>query len=904
VPSLDLGSLTIDLETRRATRGGVEVGLTAQEVALLRYLAERADQTVPRDELFVRVLGYSASTAASSRALDATVRRLRKKLELDPERPAHLQTDHGRGFRLEGLRAVGGPARIAPAQDRSFGHEAPLAALRDALARGGVITLVGPGGAGKSRLARTVASEPGWAWVAVPAGSDPDGVASAIAAALGLPASVRGVAALLQALRERPAGVVLDAAEVALEAVATLAGRGARAAPDLRWLVTSRAPLGIVAERRIAVEPLALEPAVLLLLDRARERLGGRDWVAPQDPALRELVERLDRLPLAIELAAARAPVLGPEELCQRLHEPSLLRDDRRDADPRHTSLERMIEASWSLLGEQERGALVALGVFHGPFPAEIGARVAGSIELLEALVSQNMIRPRSSDGRLAVYDTIRTFAAHRAEGTGGRLRADRRYAEGATHPGLTPRDRLEAARLALRFGLPIAREAGWLVLRPSASPDPPIGTGERLAFAAELVAAWPHAARIAVAAADVAVLSSDQAQVRAWLEHLDASLRHAQGPERVRVALSAGALEAAAGRPADAAARVLPLADEPPPEGLYAAIVAAGCVARQGDWARAEALLEPVVRRPICRAEARSFDLPSGVALKARAEMLLGTVRMNQGRLDEAERLFKRAWGRWQSEGDTRGMAMVMGNLGGLAHRRGWLAQAARCYQLAIESARAIGELRVCASCTSNLSLIAVELGDPDAIDRLQDAVAAHDDLESVHDLLIAQANLHGVLPALDRRAAAEALEQVAGRALALGLDDVASLALNYRARQLARLDPAEACRSVEEALRLARGQSRLEVLATRASLLAELEPSRATTDLEALYELDDGSIVGVFRLDLELWLAEIERMLATDRARGRMTRIDALLDELGLPQHAPLAARARELRSRLRSE
>jgi hypothetical protein len=131
-----------------------------------------------------------------------------------------------------------------------------------------------------------------------------------------------------------------------------------------------------------------------------------------------------------------------------------------------------------------------------------------------------------------------------------------------------------------------------------------------------------------------------------------------------------------------------------------------------------------------------------------------------------------------------------------------------------------------------------------------------------------------------------------------------VASLALNYRARQLARLDPAEACRSVEEALRLARGQSRLEVLATRASLLAELEPSRATTDLEALYELDDGSIVGVFRLDLELWLAEIERMLATDRARGRMTRIDALLDELGLPQHAPLAARARELRSRLRSE
>ena len=435
---------------------------------------------------------------------------------------------------LDAEWSSGPPVDWAPAPDDPL-----LAALAGLERAPAVVTLVGPGGVGKSRLARRVvgASPVGvWAWAALDGPVDADGVATAVAAALGLPASVQGTEGLLVAARDAPAaGVVLDRAEVALDGAARLAARWARALPDRPWIVTSRTPLGIGAETCVTVAPLAGDDAVALLLHRAKAWLGGRDWAAPDDPAVRELVRRLDGLPLALELAAARAVVLGPEELCQRLHDPAVLTASVRDAEPRHSSLDRMLEASWSALSDPERQALAALTVFHGPFPLEAAERVAGSFAVVDALVRNNLLRPRSAGGRLANYDTVRTFVARRGD-IAGRAEVDRRYARCAVLDGVASRDRLVAARLGVRLGELAPEAAVEVVLRAEPVPhDPPLTVAELLAFASELATAHPGCVRAVVAGADIATRQSDRAQVDAWLDRLDDVVRRAElaGPSR-----------------------------------------------------------------------------------------------------------------------------------------------------------------------------------------------------------------------------------------------------------------------------------------------------------------------------------------------------------------------------------
>jgi predicted ATPase/DNA-binding winged helix-turn-helix (wHTH) protein len=902
---LELDEWIVDLEARRARRGGGdEVALTAQEVALLRYLAARAGETVPRAELFAEVLGYSTAAAASSRALDATVRRLRKKLEDDPDAPRHLQTDHGRGFCLVGLRAVAEPAAVPPPADPSFGPDAPLRALR-AVTPGEVAVLVGPGGVGKSRLARRLAGEGGtWAWVAVPAGADASELVAAIAAALGLPASVRGLAALLRAVASvSMGGLVLDAAEVAIDAAAAVAPA---LAAHLRVVVTSRVRLGSVRERAIPVAPLPLADGIALLLHRAEARLG-RPWASAADPAVAELVARSDGLPLALELAAARAPVLGPEELCRMLPDPALLRDDRRDVDPRHASLDAMIATSWGLLGEEEQRALIALSVFLGPFPPSAGIRVAGGLGPLEALVEHHLVRARGEDGRLVLFDTVRAFVARRAEErpwSAHRAESDRRYAACAELPDLAPRDRLVATRLALHVdGGAAVERAALLLLRPAPSADPPVPVPELLALAAQIVRDRPAGRdvhRVLVAAAGLATLASDRAEVDVWLAHLDAAAA-ADGPDRIRLEIAAAELASAAGRAPEAIARLAPGIDAPEPEGVLAAVAAATCHARLGELDRAAALLEPIVRRPGSTAPARSFDVPAGGALLARAEGLLGTVRANQARFDEGEALLLRARERWAAEGDRRGVASAVANLAGLWHRRGQLDPAVGAYAEAIELARGIGDLRACAACANNLAMIHVLRGDDDAMARLQEVVGLHRDLDAAQDLLIARANLHGAVLAHpdDRASAAEALAEVAREAESRGLSHVAALAWLYAARQLADVDVTEARAAADRAVARTDGHLQLQALVVRARVQAAEHPGRAADDLQAVDAFDDVGFGATLRAELAVGRAEIEVALGwIDAAAARLRAVDEALAALGLPDSSPLVRRAAGVR------
>src|SRR5690606_7550833 len=316
------------------------------------------------------------------------------------------------------------PARPA---DRLIGRDGEIALLRAVFAEGArLVSVVGAPGAGKTRLARDFAAGergrgPVWFCDLTEARSPRD-----LVAAIGATLEVRtdgdrrgGIAAALE--RRGPALVVLDNAEkLAPEAAAEIAGWVAQA-PSARLLVTSRARLG-VEDRCVELGPLAPAPAIELFVARARRARADFDPLRIAPDILPELVDRLDRLPLAIELAAARTPVLSPRQLLDRIGRGlDVLRDGGRG---RHASLVEAIRCSSELLAPHEKAALAQCSVFHGGFSLEAAEAVVALsahpgappvIDVVQALRDASLVQRGASgvDGplRLSLLDSIRAFA-------------------------------------------------------------------------------------------------------------------------------------------------------------------------------------------------------------------------------------------------------------------------------------------------------------------------------------------------------------------------------------------------------------------------------------------------------------------------------------------------------------
>jgi predicted ATPase/class 3 adenylate cyclase len=273
-----------------------------------------------------------------------------------------------------------------------------------------LVTLTGPGGTGKTRLALQVAAEmvghivDGVFWVSLSELSEPDLVVPTVAKTLG----AKGV----EALRNREAVLLLDNAEHLLEAAPSL-GALLAAAPRLRLLVTSRSPLRLSGEREYPLEPLPEADAVKLFVERARAI--GRE-IEP-DGVVAAICRRLDGLPLAIELAAARTKILDPNTLLQRLdYVLPLLTGGPRDAPERQRTLRAAIEWSYDLLDEQARTAFRCLAVFVGGFSLEAAEEVSGAdLDVLTALVDLSLLKPVGSD-RFLMLETIREYALERLE--------------------------------------------------------------------------------------------------------------------------------------------------------------------------------------------------------------------------------------------------------------------------------------------------------------------------------------------------------------------------------------------------------------------------------------------------------------------------------------------------------
>ena len=342
---------------------------------------------------------------------------------------------------VERSAAAGAPDALYgfPAELTTFvGRTRAVAEVAAHLTRYRLVTLTGPGGAGKTRVACQVARQTAGrfadgAWLAELATvTDPAQVITAVGAALGirdLPSAGAGDA-LAQALARRQLLLVLDNCEHLIGAAAELCARVLLAADDVRILATSREPLRIAGEARYPVGPLSLpapdDPAaaaeceaVTLFADRARRVDPGFTLDADAVPAVARLVTRLDGLPLAIELAAARVDVLGVDQLLDRISDRfSLLVGADRLAQERQRSLAAAVRWSYQLLAPAEQRVFRALAVFPGPFTLEAAETLTGArggrivLRLAECSL---VLPPRTGpDGRsrYAMLETLRAYAA------------------------------------------------------------------------------------------------------------------------------------------------------------------------------------------------------------------------------------------------------------------------------------------------------------------------------------------------------------------------------------------------------------------------------------------------------------------------------------------------------------
>jgi predicted ATPase/class 3 adenylate cyclase len=446
-------------------RGGDYLGPTVNRAARVMSLARGR-------QILVSAASQDALVASDLTLVDGGEHRLKGFAE--PERIFAVAAPG-----LDGDPPSSLSRRVRPprALTRLIGRDRELGAIAAAMEESPLVTLTGVGGVGKTRLALAVAERisrsfsEGEFWIDLTLVGEQADATAAIAAILGIKPrpdapGIPKVEQIAEAVSDRQVLIALDNCEHVASAVRAVVTTLLERCPRVGVLATSRERLGVPGERIVAVEPLAADDqdssAVVLLT----ERIDGQGAGEPVEASvLVEIARRVDGLPLALELAAARCRSLGPGAVLSRLHELTVLSDPSRP-DERHRTLEAVLEWSFNLLSKRDRRVLEAVSVFAGAFTLEAAEQVAGGDvapaevdEAMASLVDKSLVERRGDHFRL--LETTRQFSTRQLEGSGFQSSVGQAYCRFVVQ-------RAQVIHAGLRSG----DEAEWVLTLDAEWPD------------------------------------------------------------------------------------------------------------------------------------------------------------------------------------------------------------------------------------------------------------------------------------------------------------------------------------------------------------------------------------------------------------------------------------------------
>jgi predicted ATPase/DNA-binding winged helix-turn-helix (wHTH) protein len=464
------GEFEIDPANRRFSRRGAEVAIEPKVLAVILQLLGRPGGLITRNELLDAVWGHRYVTPST---LNRVIALARRAFEDDTEEPRYIGTVHGAGYRflgtiitedateaLQPVRFAPPPTARLPARvEELIGRGEELQQIAELLRPQRALTVLGPGGIGKTQFALEAARRIG--------GEFPDGVwffdlapmqshrewLGALASVLGVPTTNRDdpLVGVLRLLQGRHALLLLDNCDRIAEQVGALVIELLRGTDELKILATSQSPLSFAGEQLMRLAPLALPqheimdpadwhlvgtaPAVAMLLTRVRAVQPGFQLAEPNAETIASICRRLDGIPLALELAAARFALLSPDQVLQRLDDRfRFLSSAVAGRDGRHRNLQVLLEWSFALLSAEEQRLLTWFGVFVQGWSVESAIDLAGAlghspevaIELLTGLVNKSLVSVVASlsPPRYMLLETVREYALERLRAAEQELQA------------------------------------------------------------------------------------------------------------------------------------------------------------------------------------------------------------------------------------------------------------------------------------------------------------------------------------------------------------------------------------------------------------------------------------------------------------------------------------------------
>jgi predicted ATPase/DNA-binding winged helix-turn-helix (wHTH) protein len=439
---------------RLLLRDGEPVTLGSRALDALIALLDRPGELVTKNELIARIWPQICVEEGS---LKVQMGQLRRVLGDGKDGARYIATDVGRGYRFIApvtfaddlhpstpVAASTEPKHNLPTRlTRPVGHADTINKLAERLPQLRLLTLAGPGGIGKTTLALELAErlidtyEDGVWLIDLAPLSHPHLVPNAVAAALGITlCSEEPLLELITAIKDKRTLLALDNCEHVITSAEELASAVLRSAPHVQILATSREPLRAEGEHLYRVPPLATPPAssrvnaeealsfpaVQLFVERAASALGEFELSDADAPLVAEICRKLDGIPLAIELAAARVGAIGVQGVAVRIEDPlRLLTVGYRTAPPRQRSMHAALEWGYRLLSELEQSILCRLSVFPAGFTLGAAATAAADIGHTESEITDNVLElvaksliiaaPQGAEPRLRLLETTRAYA-------------------------------------------------------------------------------------------------------------------------------------------------------------------------------------------------------------------------------------------------------------------------------------------------------------------------------------------------------------------------------------------------------------------------------------------------------------------------------------------------------------